>query len=303
MVDAMAHPIVRMLRGLVVLAGLAIIGLLLFVLVGSQRRLARKYDVAATRVVVRTDSAAVEHGRYLFQSITCSLCHAVDGGGAVIDDSPMIGVIAGPNLTRGHGGVAAVRSDTDLVRAIRRGVRRDGTSLLIMPSEVFTHLSEEDLASILGYVRQLPPVDREVPKSHFGPMGRALLAFGKLNVLVAPKTPRYVAPEVSPPRGTVEYGRYLADVSGCHGCHGYGLSGGRVAGPPGLPPASNLTPTGIGDWTEADFFRAMREGKRKDGSTLDQFMPWRIYGNMTDEDLRALWSYLRTVPPKAFGNK
>jgi cytochrome c553 len=152
-----------------------------------------------------SDSAAVERGRYLFQSITCSLCHAVDGSGAVVDDSPMIVSVAGPNLTRGRGGIAAVRSDTDLVRAIRRGVRHDGTSLLIMPSEVFTHLSEEDLASLLGYIRQLPAADRDVPTTHFGPMGRALLAFGKLNVLVAPKTPRYAAPETSPPRGTVEF--------------------------------------------------------------------------------------------------
>jgi mono/diheme cytochrome c family protein len=134
-------------------------------------------------------------------------------------------------------------------------------------------------------------------------MGRALLAAGKLNILVAPKTPNYEALASPPAAGTVEYGRYLADVSGCHGCHGYGLSGGRVAGPPGLPPAANLTPTGIGQWSEADFTRAMRAGKRPDGKALDEFMPWRVFRNMSDDDLHALWLYLRTVPPKAFGNK
>jgi hypothetical protein len=102
---------------------------------------------------------------------------------------------------------------------------------------------------------------------------------------------------------TVAYGRYLASVAGCHGCHGHGLSGGRVAGPPGLPPASNLTPAGIGGWTERDFVRALREGRRRDGSTIDEFMPWRTLGRMTDEELGALWDYLRSVPPKPFGGK
>jgi len=98
-------------------------------------------------------------------------------------------------------------------------------------------------------------------------------------------------------------GRYLADIAGCHGCHGTGLSGGPVAGPPGLPPASNLTTAGIGDWTEADFVRAMRNGRRPDGSSLDPFMPWEVFGKMTDDELHALWLYLRSVPARAFGNK
>jgi hypothetical protein len=76
-----------------------------------------------------------------------------------------------------------------------------------------------------------------------------------------------------------------------------------VAGPPGLPPASNLTPAGIGAWTEADFVRALREGKRPDGSPLNEFMPWKVFRGMTDAEYHALWLYLRSVPPKPFGNK
>ena len=214
-----------------------------------------------------------------------------------------MGTIAGPNLTRGKGGVGADYTDMDYVRAIRRGVRRDGRSLIVMPSEVFTHLSQEDLGAVLAFLKQAPPVDREVPKSGFGPIGRALLAAGKMNILVAGKTPRFGAP-VSVPRDTTPaYGKYIADISGCHGCHGYGLSGGRVAGPPGLPPASNLTPAGIGNWTEADLTRALREGKRPDGTSLDKFMPWEVFRGMTDAEVHAIWLYLRSVPPKPFGNK
>jgi mono/diheme cytochrome c family protein len=91
------------------------------------------------------------------------------------------------------------------------------------------------------------------------------------------------------------HGRYLADVSGCHGP---GLSGGQVAGPDNLPPAANLTPAGLGRWTQADFVRAIREGRRPDGSAVNEFMPWRAYGAMTDAELESLSLYLRSVPAK-----
>jgi cytochrome c553 len=295
--------ILRALRVILVTLVVACAGIATWVFIASERRLGQVHDMTVAPVAARTDSASVARGAYLFQSISCTLCHGEDGGGAIIQRDKMLGTIAGPNLTRGRGGTGAQRSDIDWVRAIRRGVRPNGTSLIVMPSEVFTHLSESDVAAILGYLRQVRPVDREVPESKFGPMGRALLAAGKLNILVAAKTPRYEAPANPPASGTIEYGRYLADVSGCHGCHGYGLSGGRVAGPPGLPPASNLTPTGIGRWTETDFTRAMREGKRPDGSTIDPFMPWEVFRKISGEDLHTLWLYLQSVPAKEFGNK
>jgi mono/diheme cytochrome c family protein len=295
--------ILRVLRTTVLLVLVAVVGLATWVFIASERRLSKTYDMTVTPVAARTDNASVARGKHLFQTISCTLCHGEDGGGAIIQRDRMLGTIAGPNLTRGRGGSAAQRSDIDWIRAIRRGVRQDGTSLIVMPSEVFTHLADSDLASMLSYMRQLPPVDRFIPQSGFGPMGRALLVAGKMNILVAPKTPRYEALATPPPAGTVEYGRYLADVSGCHGCHGYGLSGGRVAGPPGLPPASNLTPAGLGLWIEADFTRAMREGKRPDGSALDPFMPWNVFRKMSDADLHALWLYLLSVPAKESGNK
>ncbi|HEX5077343.1 MAG TPA: c-type cytochrome [Gemmatimonadaceae bacterium] len=229
-------------------------------------------------------------------------CHPYLGG-AVYSSSPAIGTVAGPNLTRGKGGIGADYSDMDFVRAIRRGVRRDGRSLVVMPSEVFTHLSQEDLGAVIAFLKQVPPVDREVPRSGFGPVGRALLAAGKMNILVAGKTPHITPPASVPADTTAVYGKYLADIAGCHGCHGYGLSGGRVAGPPGLPPASNLTPAGIGSWTEADLARALREGKRPDGSQLDEFMPWKVFRGMTDAEIHAIWLYLRSVPARPFGNK
>ncbi len=205
---------------------------------------------------------------------------------------------SGPNRVGGR------RSTADLVRAIRHGVRPDGTSLVVMPSEVYVRLGAADLGALVAYLRRLPPVDRRVPRTGFGPAGRALLAAGRLNILVADKTPRLpLGPGVAPDT-TPAYGRYLADVTGCHGCHGFGLSGGRVAGPPGFPPAAHQTPAGRrAGWSGAEFRRAMRTGVRPDGSRVAAFMPWRQYAAMTDGELAALWRYLRTAPPRATGTK
>jgi len=270
----------------------------------SERKLRRTYDMSVDSVRVPTDAASIARGEHLVRNvIDCTLCHGADLGGAVYSSSPAIGTVAGPNLTRGKGGVGADYADMDYVRAIRRGVRRDGRSLIVMPSEVFTHLSQEDLGAVIAFLKQAPPVDHNVPKSGFGPVGRALLAAGKMNILVAGKTPRITPPASVTADTTAAYGKYIADIGGCHGCHGYGLSGGAVAGPPGLPPASNLTPAGIGSWTEADLTRALREGRRPDGSQLDEFMPWKVFRGMTDAEIHAIWVYLKGVPAKPFGNK
>lgn len=289
--------------------GLAALAALMLLAVGavyaaSERRLRRTYDTDVPPVIVPTDSASIARGEHLTRNvITCTLCHGSDLAGRVYSSDPAVGTVAGPNLTRGRGGISAEYSAADFARAIRRGVRPDGRSLMVMPSEVFTHLSQQDLGAVIAFLQHLPPVDREVPPSGFGPVGRALLAMGKLNILVAGKTPRITPPDSVPRDTTAAYGKYLADISGCHGCHGYGLSGGRVAGPPGLPPASNLTPAGIGTWSEGDLVRALRDGMRPDGTQLDPFMPSEVYRGMTDAEIHALWLYLRSVPAKPFGNK
>ena len=75
------------------------------------------------------------------------------------------------------------------------------------------------------------------------------------------------------------------------------LNGGHVSGtPPTFPDAQNITPAGIGKWTEADFTRALRVGARPDNSAINPFMPWALTSQMTDEELHALWLYIKAVP-------
>lgn len=104
---------------------------------------------------------------------------------------------------------------------------------------------------------------------------------------------------------SVAYGRYLA--AGCTGCHGLGYSGGPIPGaPPSFPPAANLTPdnaSGLGRWSEADFLRALREGVRPDGSTINPVMPWKNFARMSDTELKALYLFLQQVPAQPRGNR
>ena len=108
----------------------------------------------------------------------------------------------------------------------------------------------------------------------------------------------------TPPVGvTVEYGEYLA--VGCTGCHGPGFSGGPIPGsPPDWPPAANLTPSGdLANWTEADFIAAFRTGIKPNGQPFDEIMPYKAVGQMTDEELKAVWLFLRSLPAKEVGTR
>jgi mono/diheme cytochrome c family protein len=175
-----------------------------------------------------------------------------------------------------------------------------------MASEDYVTMSDADLGAIIAWARQLPAVDRELPSMRIGPVIRVMNALGKLPLpapAIAEMPARYAsaAPVVGP---TAEYGKYLANVGGCTGCHGPGLSGGKIpGGPPDWKPASNITPEGIGSWTEADFRRALREGKRPGGVPIDTLMPWRLAREMDDVEIGALHAYLRTVPARPFGNR
>lgn len=292
------------------LTGLLVVGLVLLAVAAiygvSSYRLNRARPVPLlARLTLSDDPDVLARGGHIATSLgMCTECHGGDLGGKVLTDAGPLGIIAGPNLTRGRGGIGGTMTDADWVRAIRHGIRRDGSSLIVMPSETFVHMTREDLSAVVSYVKQLTPVDRQVPKTELRYLGRTLLATGELTVLVADKTPNLPIREQIDCAPTAAYGLYLANIGGCRGCHGLNLSGGAVHGPPGTPPASNLTPGkgGISAWNEADFVRTLRTGKRPNGRELHASMPWRQTALMTDDELRAIWLYLRSVPARPVGN-
>ena len=293
-------------------AGIVISAVLLIIVlvaagiwVNSARHAGRVYTVAPRVPPIPGDSASLARGRHVVEAIAkCAHCHGDDLGGRKVVDNAAFARIYAPNLTRGTGGWHARLTDADWVRAIRFGVGPDGKALALMPSDAYAYLSDADLAAAIAYVKQVPPVDRTTPARKFGPVSTALLGAGKLPLFRAElsgSNPQTVpAPD---PADTVAYGRYLVEAGGCKGCHGPALSGGSAAdGPPGAPAASNLTRDGVaGTYSEADFVRVLRTGKRPGGAALNDFMPWPYVGRMTDAELHAVWRYLQSVPAKAFG--
>lgn len=286
----------RILIGLVVVVALAVVTVY-FV---SAAELNRKYDVPpqVLALTVPSDPASIERGRHLAIAIAkCTDCHSADLGGKVFLDVPPFRLVA-PNLTKGQGGLGTTLSDADYVRAVRHGVAPDGTALLVMPSSAFQYLTDADLADIVAYSKSVPAVDRTLPANDIRPLGRALLVIGAMpqpdaaSIVHSASPPKDIAVAVTP-----EYGRYMANVGGCTGCHRANLAGGPIPGlPPDMPAAQNITPAAIGLWTQADFTRALRTGKRPDGTTINQLMPWPFTAQMTDTEIAALWLYVHSVP-------
>jgi cytochrome c553 len=274
--------------------------------VASQRRIDRKFAVAGHPLQIPNDSIALARGRRLATTISkCAECHAADFGGGLFIDAPPVARLYSANLTRGKGGVGGQLSDLDWERALRHGVKPDGSALLYMPAQEITEMSDEDTAALIAYLKTLPPVDREQGLNSVGPIGRVLLLKGDLPLLPAEMINHEAAHPAPVPAGaSVAYGAYLANIGGCKGCHGAGLSGGHIPGtPPEWKPAANLTPTGIGNYTEENFFRALRTATRPSGAPIDPLMPVKFTKDMTDDEIRALFAYLKTVPPKEFGNR
>jgi cytochrome c553 len=287
--------VLRWLFILVVTVLVIAVAFVAYIYVASARLMSRIYTIGTVpHVTVRSDPASLAHGKYLAERVAlCVDCHGEDWGGKVINDSFAMGRLVSTNLTRGRGGVGATRSDEDFVRAILHGVKEDGRSVIFMPSADY-HFTEEDLGAILGYVRSVPPVDRELPSMSVGPMVRALGLFTDFPLAPAARIDQANARLAAAPNAAdaASAGAYLVSTAGCRSCHGADFRGG--GGPP--PGASNITPVGIGSWTEQQFMTAIREHKRPNGSTIDEAMP-RQYRQMSDQDLRAIFAFLRTVPP------
>lgn len=268
----------------------------------SSYRLHRKHTVHATAITIPTTDAAIERGRHIVTTRACSDCHGKDFAGQKVIDDPLAGVFHGANLTRGAGGLPGDFSDLDYVRAIRHGVARDGRPLVLMPSNEYAILSDEDLGAVIAYLKTVPAVDRPRGPVSPGPIVRLFLVLGQIK-LGAEEINHNAAHVASiTPAISVEYGKYLA--SSCIGCHGPNMSGGKIAGaPPDWPDAANLTPhtsARIGQWTEAQFLSVLRSRQRPDGTTLNPVMP-TAFAQMTDVELKALWTYVSSLPAVATG--
>lgn len=278
--------------GLVALALAAVYAL-------SQARLRKDYAISVAPAAA--DPVLATEGRQLARSRGCADCHGENFGGKMLMDQMPFGRIVGDNLTRMPSGHEQGSVRERMFRALHHGVDMDSRPLLMMPSKEFASLSAREIDALSAYFAGLAPVERQLPDSKLGPLGRALLVAGKLEGFLSAETIDHAASAVAepPPLGTLDYGRHAAQL--CSGCHRADFAGGRMShGGPGTPPAANLTPhtTGLVRWSEREFVNAMRTGRRPDGTTIDgRSMPWRAVGAASDLELKSIWLFLRSLPP------
>src|SRR5215217_5796428 len=149
----------------------------------SERRFQARFAIPEHRIAVSQDSASIVRGEHMATVRGCVDCHGAGLSGNTVIDQPIIGRLAGPNLTLG--GRGAELTPRDWERAVRHGVRRDGKPLLFMPATEFTTLTDEDLASVIAYARSVPNVKQPAPSSYAGPLLRTMYVAGKVDLLSA----------------------------------------------------------------------------------------------------------------------
>jgi mono/diheme cytochrome c family protein len=261
--------------------------------------------------VIGDTTGLVERGEYIVRNVaTCGHCHA-DGADGVLSGGRAfsnwrLGTVRASNITPDVATGIGTWSDAEIMRAIRNGVDRHGRVLApVMPYAWFSGMSDRDALSVSRYLRTLQPIRNIVRQDH-----NLIYAIGEMLFLGPEQTQRPIAPTRS---ATAEYGEYLAlNVALCADCHTprrglrnqadmERLFAGTADPPAGFPAKpANITPdnsTGIGTWSEADFVRTLQTGTTPDGDDLHPFMPWRQYRRMSEDDLRAIYRYLRTVRP------
>lgn len=263
--------------------------------------------------------ARLQRGEYLVRGVSmCLVCHSdldpsqapmpikagFAGAGRPFTAEDMPWLVA-PNITPDADTGAGKWTDDMIARAVREGIGHDGRALFpLMPYEKFRHLSDEDLASIVTYIRSIPAVRHELPKTAIPfPVNRLI------NAAPQPLDGAVPAPDLSTPE---KRGEYMVNIAACSDCHtprndqgmylmDLAFGGGNTLkfgdARPGRA-ASNLTPSanGIPYYNEDLFVEVIRTGRVRERQISD-VMPWGHYRNMTDEDLKAIFAYLKTLKP------
>jgi len=272
-----------LVSGAIALVALLVIALVVVFAV-SERTLGRTFDVPVTEFSIPTDSASIAEGARLARIYGCyNGCHGSEAQGQLFFENFLLGTIKSPDLTR----LVATRSPGELERVIRQGVRINGESALVMPAPSFYYLTDEDLGSILAFIRSLPLSDGPGTSVRLGPLGRTFLMLGQFNPAVEDidsATPRPGPGDGSDP---LQVGKYLA-MTTCAECHGLDLQG--VDGPGGLAPGLVITQA----YTIDHFRTLMSTGVPIGGRQLDlmALVARKRFSQFTDAEVEAIYAYL-----------
>jgi mono/diheme cytochrome c family protein len=309
----------KILAAVIVLLVVAVVAILAYV---------KKFkpNIPVEDVKIEYTPERIERGRYLANNVAqCVDCHSsrdwsrfsgpiipgTEGKGGEVFDQKIgfPGKYYAPNITPHH---LKDWSDGELFRAITAGVSRDGRPLFpIMPYPSFGKMDREDIYSIIAYVRSLPSIENETPAS---------VSDFPMSIIIHMIPSKAEFTQKPPTSDKLKYGEYLTNAASCIECHTQtnrgqiiqekAFSGGRYFPfPDGSKVVSaNITPdknTGIGNWDEAQFiqrFKAFDKSVNNINEAVkpgefNTIMPWSKYSQMTNEDLAAIYAYLRTLKP------
>jgi cytochrome c553 len=273
------------------IAALAVLAIIVLY-AGSEWLLRRQYDAELKAIAVPTGEAAIAEGRRLATIRGCNDgCHGKVVSGGEFFNEPWLGRVVAPDLTR----VAATQTDAELERVIRRGVRKNGRSTFIMPSNMFYHLSDVDLGRIIAFLRSLPVGGGPETEIDLGPLGRLIVLMnpGYAHAsAIGDEAPWATEAELG---GDLGFGRYLA-LTVCSECHGMDLNGSDDDGVPNL--------VAVGSYSQADFARLMKTGIAVGGRKLGLMTEAAQgrFAHLNDAEVRILYDFLyaRAHDPRTY---
>lgn len=269
-----------------------------------------KYDRPYPAITATTDTNVIMRGKHLiFGAAHCADCHSkanadsllklgqdVPLTGGIVFDLP-VGKIYSKNITPDKETGIGNYTDAEIARALRYGVHPDGRVVFdFMP---FHNMTDEDLTAVISYLRAQKPVQNKVPDNELNVLGKAVKAF-----MVKPVGPDGEVEQRITKDSSAEYGKYLTNaVANCKGCHTERTLSGEFTGEPFAGGndidgfiTPNITPDSssrVFGWSQKNFVDRFRMGRVIPKSP----MPWESFGRMNDEELKAIYKYLKTVKP------
>lgn len=304
----------RKIKKILKWTGLTLLTIILLVSIVTASRQHLTYEAPYPNIKASTDSAVIARGRHLvIGPAHCVDCHSTANSDSLLSlglDVPLsggvkfdlpVGDIYSKNITPDMETGIGKLTDGEIARALRYGVHPDGTAVFdFMP---FHNTSDEDLTAIISYIRSQKPVKNKVPRNNPNLLGNVVIAW-----MVKPVGPTGEVPASVKRDTSAAYGKYLAmSVAECNGCHTErDMSGGFIGQPFGgggewiedgwnvTPP--NLTPDStsrIFQWSQKNFIDRFRMGKL----VKQSHMPWNSFKRMDDDELKAIYNFLRSLPP------
>jgi mono/diheme cytochrome c family protein len=290
--------------------GIILLVLIVGITITTAARQNLKYDAPYPDIKASTDTAVINRGRHLvYSSAHCIDCHykgkadsliamgqEVPLSGGFVFELP-VGNIYSKNITPDAETGIGKFTDGEIARSLRYGVHPDGTAVFdFMP---FHNTSDEDLTAIISYLRSQKPVKNVVPEHQLNLLGNIVKAY-----MIKPVGPKGEVPKTVTRDTTAAYGSYFTlSVAECSGCHTKRDLSGTFTGEPFAGGTEidgfitpNITPDSssrIFGWTKQNFIDRFRMGKLQPKSP----MPWNSFKRMTDDELTAIYHYLKTVKP------